>query len=277
VSIRRIWIKWLPRPACAQGRQDHVCRPRLRPGGNRGARVLHAAFLAQTNPNGQNNWATAGAVTLNEQFTAPMFPSVSTAPTSPPATTSPRATGTGTSTPPAPMAGPSMSPTGRRQCQRPHVCEQQRHVTTGKNLKDKDTRHHHPQGRAGPVDTLYTDAPLSSLPTSFAAATGPKDNGRSTPAPPPPTTRPPTPCLIKGGTGIDAAPPQAWSSSGRRSTGSRPAHHTRHRRSVKGPVSRIGAFTRVWCVTGPGYARSMTDTTQARSPVSASPPGPAAT
>src|SRR5678816_2831178 len=33
----------------------------------------NAAFLAQTDPNGQNNWATAGAVSLDEQFMAPMF------------------------------------------------------------------------------------------------------------------------------------------------------------------------------------------------------------
>jgi hypothetical protein len=32
-----------------------------------------AAFSAQTAPNGQNNWATSGSVTLTEQFTAPMF------------------------------------------------------------------------------------------------------------------------------------------------------------------------------------------------------------
>jgi len=33
----------------------------------------NAAFQAQTDPNANNNWATAGSVTLDEQFVAPMF------------------------------------------------------------------------------------------------------------------------------------------------------------------------------------------------------------
>ncbi|HKE72230.1 MAG TPA: hypothetical protein VKB57_01370 [Acidimicrobiales bacterium] len=33
----------------------------------------NAAFQAQTDPNADNNWATAGSVTLDEQFVAPMF------------------------------------------------------------------------------------------------------------------------------------------------------------------------------------------------------------
>jgi hypothetical protein len=32
-----------------------------------------AAFSAQTAPNGQNNWATSGSVSLTEQFTTPLF------------------------------------------------------------------------------------------------------------------------------------------------------------------------------------------------------------
>src|SRR4029450_5933210 len=65
----------------------------------------NAAFLAQTNPNGQNNWATAGAVTLNEQFTAPMFSFGIDGANKPPRNNLPRATGTGTWTAPALMAG----------------------------------------------------------------------------------------------------------------------------------------------------------------------------
>jgi hypothetical protein len=33
----------------------------------------NSAFSAQTNPNAQNNWATAGSVSLTSQFTAPLF------------------------------------------------------------------------------------------------------------------------------------------------------------------------------------------------------------
>jgi hypothetical protein len=33
----------------------------------------NAAFTATANPNGANNWATAGAVTLQSKFTTPMF------------------------------------------------------------------------------------------------------------------------------------------------------------------------------------------------------------
>jgi hypothetical protein len=166
----------------------------------------NAAFLAQTNPNGQNNWATGGAVTLTEQFTAPMFSFGIDGANKPTSNNLPKsdwdgyldATGTDGRTVGVTYKG-DLNANVRMYVSNSGT------VTAGKNLKDKTLVTITRQVGAGPVDTLYTDAPLSSLPTSFAAATGPKDNWQVNAGATTPNDKATYTVSIKAGSGIDAA------------------------------------------------------------------------